>query len=82
MAQISDADKKNESQFMTLFWELIKDTYVPEGKGSEYWDDLMERVGYINSVCESAMDMELLSAYMEYLNKRWKRQQGADNGND
>ena len=56
-------DIKLLADFMTQFWQLIKET-VNEEQTDEYWQNLMERAAKLGN---TKLEQKLLMTYLNYL---------------
>ena len=75
MASVTKQDIPNEAKMISMFWEMIKDYYLPEAT-EEYYQKFCQSAREIDKQCNSRLGQKLINAFGEYLDEKYKEGDG------
>lgn len=72
MASVKKSDIPREAQMISMFWEMIKEFYIPENT-QEYYKAFCKRAKEIDEQCHSRLAQKLILAFADYLDERERK---------
>lgn len=69
MASVSKKDIPSEAKFFPLFWEMVKEFYIPE-QSEDYWKAFYQRALEIDRECHSRLGQKLINAFADYIEEK------------
>ena len=75
MASVKKSDIPSEARMISMFWEMIKEFYIPEDT-QEYHEAFCKCAQEIDKQCHSRLGQKLILAFADYLDERERNMDG------
>lgn len=69
MGRVEKKDIPAEAKFFPMFWEMVKEFYIPE-KNTDYWERFYRRSVEIDQECHSRLGQKMINAFADYIEEK------------